>query len=100
MNLVTAVTATGPVLGIVGWAAGWPWLFWVGVVVCALTLVLNMLSGAMKLPVLPLAFMAFGSGFGSPWWLGVAMGLVAWTALEALLEIATQLRTAPRPPAP
>jgi len=92
MNFVLLVTALGPLLGATGWFLHMSFLFWLGVAVCALTLFLNMASGAMKLPVLPVAFMVFFAGVVSPWWLGVGAGLVAWTALETIGESLARLR--------
>lgn len=94
MNLTFALTAAGPVLGGLSWLFGWGWLFWAGVVVCVITLALDMASGAMKLPILPAAFMMFGSGFWSPWWFGAAAGLMTWTAFDAAGMLFNRVRPA------
>lgn len=87
MNLTLLVTLAGPVLGASGWFFHIMWLFWVGVAICTLTLFMNLASGVMKLPVLPVLFMAIAAVFVSPWSLGLGVGLVAWTALDAVGEI-------------
>lgn len=84
MNPVIAVTALGPLLGAASWLFGLSWIFWTGVAVCGLTLALDMQSGSMKLPVLPVALMAIASGIWSPRWFGAAIGLMAWTTLDAV----------------
>lgn len=87
MNPVLIFTAAGPLVGAVGWFAGIGWLFWVGVVICAITLLLNVASGVMKLPVLPVLFMLMGAFFINPWYVGCGVGLILWTALETVGEI-------------
>jgi hypothetical protein len=87
MNVALLVTLAGPILGFSGWFLHINWLFWGGVAICALTLFLNLASGVMKLPVLPVLFMAIAAVFTSPWYLGLGAGLVAWTALEAVGEV-------------
>ena len=92
MNIPFLITVTGPIVGIFGWGLHWPWLFWLGAAVCALNLILNMASGVMKLPILPLLFMAVAVAQVSPWWQGVGAGLVAWTGLEALGEVYARIQ--------
>jgi len=92
MNFAIALTTAGPVLGGLSWMLGWTWLFWAGVVACAITLALDMGSGAMKMPILPAACMILGAGFWSPWWIGVAAGLVTWTAVEAAGMLINRVR--------
>ncbi len=87
MNVALLVTVAGPVLGVCGWLFQSTVLFWVGVAVCALTLVMNLLSGVMRLPVLPAACMAIAAALLSPWYLGLAVGLVTWTTVEAFGEM-------------
>lgn len=98
MNAVIAVTALGPLLGATSWLFGLTWVFWAGVVVCVLTLLMDMQSGMMKLLILPLAMVAIGSGIWSPWWFGAAIGLMAWTALDAVGMMVNRLRVAGRGP--
>lgn len=87
MNPVFIFTALGPLLGAVGWCFSLSWLFWVGVVLCGITLFLNIASGVMKLPVLPVLFMAVAAAFLSPWYFGIGSGLLIWTALESVGEV-------------
>lgn len=87
MNPALFVTAAGPLLGAGGWFTQTMWLFWVGVVVCVITLFLNMASGVMKLPVLPILFMVIAAVLLTPWYVGLGVGLVAWTALESIGEV-------------
>ena len=87
MNPALLVTVAGPLLGAGGWFTQTIWLFWIGVAVCVITLFLNMASGVMKLPVLPVLFMAIAAALLSPWYVGLGVGLIAWTALESVGEI-------------
>ena len=87
MNPVLLFTALGPLLGAAGWLFSLSWLFWLAVVLCGITLFLNMASGVMKLPVLPVLFMAGAAAFLSPWYVGIGAGLLIWTALEFVGEI-------------
>lgn len=96
MNFVIALTAAGPVLGALNWVLQWPWLFWVGAILCGMSLLLDIGSGAMKLPVIPGALMALGSGALSPWWFGAVAGLMAWTAFDAAGMFVNSLRIARR----
>lgn len=87
MNPVLLFTALGPLFGAAGWFLSLGWLFWVGVALCGITLFLNMASGVMKLPVLPVLFMAVAAAFLSPWYVGIGAGLLIWTALESVGEV-------------
>ena len=80
-------TALGPLLGLAGLFTSLGWIFWVGVALCAITLWFNLASGAMKFPVLPIVFMVVGTGFSVHWYVGIAGGLILWTALESVGEI-------------
>lgn len=86
MNVTFLITAAGPILGGIGWFGGIDWLFWVGVALCVLTLFLNLASGVMKLPVLPALFMLVTAFIVGPWYFGLGVGLLAWTAVEAAGE--------------
>ena len=66
MNPALLFTASGPLLGAAGWFLSFNWLFWVGVTLCAITLSLNLESGVMKLPILPVLFMAGTAAFLNP----------------------------------
>jgi|GEM_PF-3498916 len=88
MNPALIVTVAGPILGASGWFTQTMWLFWLGVVACVITLFFNVLaSGVMKLPVLPVLFMAASAILLSPWYVGLGAGLIAWTALEFVGDI-------------
>lgn len=87
MNPVLLFTAAGPVLGGAGWFMNIMWLFWVGALLCVINLFMNLTSGVMKLPVLPVLFMAIAVPLVSPWYVGLAGGLIAWTALESIGEV-------------
>lgn len=87
MNFALLLTAAGPALGVGGWFTNLMWPFWLGTALCVLTLLLNMASGVMKLPVLPALFMAIAAALVSPWHVGLAVGLIAWTALESIGEV-------------
>lgn len=87
MNPVLIITAVGPILGVFGLLVELTWVFWIGVALCALVLFMNIGSGTMKLPVLPLLFMTAGAVTMSPWYVGVGTGLVLWTALESAGEL-------------
>ena len=87
MNFTLLLTVSGPIVGAVGWFTDITWLFWVGTGLCVLTLVLNMASGVMKLPILPVLLMVVAAVLVKPWYLGVSVGLIGWTALESIGEL-------------
>lgn len=87
MNPAFLVTLAGPVSGSIGWLLGSEWLFWVGVGLSGLTLVLNLASGVLKLPILPGLLIILGGWFISPWYVGAGAGLLVWTGVEAIGEI-------------
>jgi len=66
MNSALIITALGPLVGGAGWLLEISWLFWIGVAICALTMFLDVASGAMKLPVLPVLFMGVSAFLISP----------------------------------
>jgi hypothetical protein len=86
-SLFTLFTASGPVLGGIGYFMNWPWLFWIGVGVASANLAMNWLSGAMRFPVLPLVFVIAAALLLSPWYVGVGVGLLVWTGVEGIGEI-------------
>ena len=93
MNFIPfLVTLAGPLIGGLGWLIQAPWLLWIGAAVCALNLALNLASGVMKLPILPSIFMILAAVVASPWWYGVAVGLIVYTGLETLGEVYARLR--------
>lgn len=84
MDITRIITASGPILGLIGWFTPLPWLFWIGVAICSFNLFFNLASGAMNFPLLPGLFMFFGLFQSSPWHIGLGLGLILWTALEAV----------------
>ena len=93
MNFIPfLITLFGPVFGGIGWLIQAQWLLWIGVAVCALNLLLNLASGVMKPPFLPAFFMLAAALATSPWWYGLAVGLVVYTGLEALGEVHARLQ--------
>jgi len=87
MNPALIITALGPVLGGAGWFLQVPWLFWIGVAICLMTLALNLASGILKLPLFPVLFVGITAFVVTPWYVGAGLGLVIWTALEAVGEV-------------
>lgn len=87
MTGVLFLTASGPVVGGAGWFLSYSWLFWVGVALCVITLFLNVASGVMKFPILPLLFMVVAAAFLSPWYVGLGVGLLVWTTLDSIGEV-------------
>lgn len=87
MNPVFLFTASGPLLGAAAWYLSLSWFFWAGVALCAINLFLNIASGVMKLPILPVLFMAVAAALLSPWYVGFGAGLLIWTALESVGEV-------------
>jgi len=81
------VTWSGPIIGAIGLYAGWQWFFWLGVALAGFNLFMNIASGAMRLPVLPIGAMALGGLVWVPWTVGVGLGLLVWTAIEAAGEL-------------
>jgi hypothetical protein len=86
-SLFTVFTASGPVLGGLGYFLTWNWLFWLGVALALANLAMNLLSGSMRFPILPLAFIVAAALFLPPWYVGAGVGLLAWTAVEAIGEV-------------
>ncbi len=93
LSMPLLISVLGPMLGIAGWVGEVSWLVWVGVAVCAINLLMDMASGAMKLPILPTVFMLVSAAASTPWWYGLGVGLILWTALEALGGVYVWLRS-------
>ena len=87
MNPITIVTLSGPILGASGWLGEWPWLFWLGAALSALNLLLNLASGAMRLPLLPAVAALIGAVLADSWFAGAAAGLLLYTAIEGVSEL-------------
>lgn len=92
MSFITIFTFSGPVLGFLGFFMGWPWLFWVGVLLAAVNLFLNVASGVMKMPLLPILLSVGGALYWNPWLEGLGLGLLAWTLIEGIGELVPKLR--------
>ena len=86
MHLVHLFIASGPLLGAAGWFLPLSWLFWVGVAICTITLFL-VESSVPNSPVLPVLFMWVAAALFSPWYVGIGIGLLIWTALWFAGEI-------------
>jgi len=87
VNPAFILTVAGPMLGGFGWWFELQWLYWLGVLVSSVTLFLNLASGLLKSPVIPVILMIGGAFLMDPWYLGAGAGLLIWTGLEALGEI-------------
>lgn len=87
MNAFTLFTLSGPLLAAIGWFTHIHWLFWVGVGLAAINLFMSLASGAMRAPVLPMLVMLVAAVTLKPWYLGLAVGLLVWTALETVGEL-------------
>jgi len=85
---IIAFTASGPILGGLGFVAfDSPILFWSGVALSVGNLFMNLVSGVMKLPLLPLLCVIVAIVLLQPWYVGAGVGLIAWTAFETATEI-------------
>ena len=60
---------------------------WIGVALAAINLLINLASGAMKFPILPLVFVLISAVLLKPWYLGAGIGLLAWTFIEGAGEL-------------
>jgi hypothetical protein len=87
MSVFTLFTLSGPLLGAIGIGFGSSLLLWVGVALAAANLFLNLASGSMRFPVLPILFATAGALVLPPWWAGAAVGLLVYTAIEGLSEV-------------
>ncbi len=96
MSFPLLIVLLGPVIGGAGWVIDSAGLFWTGVAFCVFNLVLNIASGVLRLPVLPVFFMLSASVFSSPWWHGLGAGIVVWTGFEAAGDLYARARHARR----
>lgn len=87
MNPVFLFTMLGPVIGGIGWLIEIHWLFWAGVILAGFNLFMNLSSGVMKLPILPILFVVAGGALLKSWLVGAGTGLLIWTAIEAVGEL-------------
>ncbi|MCG6903586.1 MAG: hypothetical protein LJE68_12980 [Rhodobacter sp.] len=81
------VTICGPTIAAFGFFIGSMPVFWVGTAICVLNLFLNFASDVMKLPILPAIFIVVAIPFFSTWYLGAAIGLAIYTAVEAVGDL-------------
>jgi hypothetical protein len=58
-----------------------------GVVLAGGNLFKNFASGVMKFSILPVLFGLMAIWFMSPWYVGLSIGLLVWTAIEAAGQI-------------
>lgn len=86
------ITASGPIISFVGYSLGFPILFWIGVLIAAFNLFMNVASGVMNFPILPLIIMIIAAILLPPWYFGAASGLLAWTVLELLGHVYARIR--------
>lgn len=86
-SIFAVITIGGPVLGGLGYWLEMPALLWAGVALAGLNLLMNVSSGAMRLPLLPGLAMVIGGFVVAPWWYGAALGLLIYTAIEAGSEM-------------
>src|SRR5574341_2166709 len=83
-------TASGPALGALGYAQGWPWAVKLGLSFCALYFFLQLTWGMLRHPLVPV--LAFCAGAGAGYLSGaeilqaLAYGLLLATAVEAVDE--------------
>ena len=85
---IIVFTASGPILGGLGFIVfDSPILFWSGVALSVANLFMNLVSGVMKLPLLPLLCMVVAITLLAPWYVGAGVGLLVWTAFETAAEI-------------
>ena len=89
--MILLLTSAGPLLAAMGLLLDVQAVFWVGVAVCGFNLFMNLASGAMNFPLLPGLMMLVGGGVLTPWYWGAALGLVSWTALEAVGDVVATL---------
>src|SRR5258708_7157635 len=80
-------TVSGPLLGAAGHFFDLRILFWFGVALSVVNLLMNVASRVMTFPILPLLFTIVGASFLAPWYVGAGVGLLAWTAIEAAGEV-------------
>ncbi len=81
MDIVFLLPLMGTLLGVAGFFFS-PWLFWIGVAACSLSLFLDLASGVLKLPILPATAIGAGALVIGPWYIGAGAGLVFYASLE------------------
>ena len=86
-SIVVAIMVSGPVLGGLGLWLGSEILFWIGVGMAGVNLFMNLSSGVAS--AFSSVFMLIGAFVSSPWYMGVAYGLLVWTAMEGVFDVLT-----------
>ena len=82
----------GPILVLIGCLGSYGFIFWLGSVICAFILFMNVASGILKFPIIPIIIIMFCLPFFKQWYVGVAVGLALWTAFEAVGQVYVRLR--------
>ena len=88
----TLFTLSGPVVAGIGFYLDFEIAFWIGVALAGLNLFMNLASGVMKFPILPLIIVVVAGVYLKPAFFGSAVGLLAWTLIEGLSEIPSYFR--------
>ncbi len=91
--LVTIFTLSGPIVGLTSYFFGMEPIFWIGFALACANLFMNIASGAMRVPALPIAFAAAASFLIVPWYQGAAIGLLSYTLIEGVSELFSTRRT-------
>jgi hypothetical protein len=90
--IFTIFTLSGPFVGLTGYFFGLQPIFWIGFALACANLFMNIVSGAMRFPVLPIVCAAVASVLIGPWYEGVAIDLLAYTLIEGLSELTSTRR--------
>ena len=91
MDLVLILPLVGVLIGVAGFFLS-AWLFWLGVVICSVSIFLDIVSGSIKLPILPAIAVLAGVLFFSPWYVGIGVGLIIYAAVEVAGILARRIR--------
>lgn len=92
MVIFTLITLAGPVVATLGYHMEIESVFWIGVGLAVLNLLMNLASGAMKFPIFPLVCMVMAGLLLKPYHFGAAVGLLAWTLIEGLSMIPSHFK--------
>lgn len=90
--LFAALPLLGSVIGFLGLYLDQSIAFWIGAILALANLSLDLVSGSMRLPILPAALMIVAAGILDPWYVGAAAGLFAWTALSGIGALVSAFR--------
>lgn len=90
----TTLTALGPIVIFLSSHFQTQWLFWVGAVFSVIVLLLDLASGVLRFPILPLLFAVAGIVMGSgEWYVGAILGLVTYQVVEVVGRLYALIRT-------